>query len=98
MFGKEKIEFDDRPDAYRPDEFTPCRILDENIFENLKLLLITDIINGKLDIPFPEIIGSMKKHLKCVLMNKIVDKNAFRCVESLPANEQTSIMVLSGLL
>lgn len=108
-FGDNKIEFDDKyvehghvfggPMVnYRSDVFTPCRILDESVFEFLKAALIEDFLEGQLDIEFPEIVASKKNDLKRVLSHKAIDKSTFGVVESFSLKEQDTILILSGLL
>lgn len=107
--GKDKIEFDDKyvkngrifgtPKVnYRPDVFTPCRILDDNMFEKLKTALADDFLNGRLDIDFPEINDSLKQTLRTVLTHKQIEKKPSNLIENFPQNEQNTIMILSGLL
>lgn len=108
-YGKDHIEFDANyienghvfgsPMVdYRSDVFTPCRILDANMFNLLKSALIDDFLQGRLDIEFPEIVASMKKDLENILKNKIVDKTSFEIVNKLSLSEQHTILILSGLL
>lgn len=95
--GKDKIEFDDKVD-YRYDVFKPCRILDDNIFEQLKMALADDFLNGRLDIDFPEMNDSLKQTLKSVITHKEIHRNPSSFIENFPQNEQNTIMILSGLL
>lgn len=108
-FGKEKVEFDDEyvqnghvfgaPHvAYRSDVFTPCRILDENIFDHLKDALVNDFLHGGLDIAFQETIGSTKEKLRDVLSQKLLIKSSFNVIEQFSLSERNTIMILSGLL
>lgn len=107
--GKGKVEFDDKyvkngrvfgaPKVqYRSDVFTPCRILDDKIFEKLKSELADDFFNGRLDIDFPEINDSVKQILKSVLTHKEVDTKPSSLIDHFPQSEQNTIMILSGLL
>lgn len=109
-YGEEKIQFDgnyivqDGPVFgaptvdYRSDVFTPCRILDESMFELLKGALIDDFLAGEFDIDFPEIVTAAKGGLKSLLMHKVVDSTAFQIKDGFAANEQNIILILSGLL
>lgn len=97
-YGKSHIEFDDTCVEDRTDEFTPCRILDGNMFELLKANLIDDFLNGKLDIDFPDIVSTKKDALRDVLTNKVVDRSSFEVVGNFSLNEQNTILILSGLL
>lgn len=108
-FGKEKVEFDDKyvenghvfgaPHVeYRADVFTPCRILDENIFDHLKAALVNDFLNGNLDIPFQETVGSTKDKLMDILSQKLLMKSSFNIIEHFSLSERNTIMILSGLL
>lgn len=96
-YGEKMIEFDpNNNDRY--DVFTPCRILDESIFNNLKAALAEDFIGGRLDIIFPEIISSMKENVKNFLIKKSARTSAFEEIEKCSLNEQNTIMIISGLL
>lgn len=108
-FGKEKIEFDDKyikngrvvgapKVTYRSDVFTPCRLLDDDMFEKLKTELADDFLNGRMDIDFPEIIDSMKETLTSVLTHKAIDRKPSNVIENFQPNEQNTIMIISGLL
>lgn len=107
-YGKDKIEFDDEyikkgcvfgasKVNYRSDVFTPCRILDETIFGDLKAALVEEFLNGKLQIAF-SVDSSMKNDLDCVLTQKEVDKKTLMMIENFPLKERNTIMILSGLL
>lgn len=108
-FGKEKVEFDDKyvenghvfGTPYvteRSDVFTPCRILDEKMFDHLKEALVNDFLSGKLDIAFQETIGSTRDKLKDVLSQKLLIKSSFNVVDHFSLSERNTIMILSGLL
>ncbi|XP_031632913.1 uncharacterized protein LOC116346822 [Contarinia nasturtii] len=99
-YGKERIEFDSKKFNYRPDAFTPCRILDETIFDDLKKALIDDFLNGQMDISFPEITESAKQSIKNVISEKKIDKKIFHTFENMfsEKHDQNTIMILSGLL
>lgn len=98
-YGKGHIEFDDTCVEDRNDEFTPCRILDANMFELLKAKLIEDFLNGKLmEIDFPEIVETKKDAIRDALTNKVVERSSFEVVGEFSLNEQNTILILSGLL
>lgn len=108
-YGKEKIEFDEKYIAnrhvfgaptvtYRHDVFTPCRILDETMFERLKAALIDDFLGGRFDIDFPEIVAAEKAGLRSLLTHKVLDSAAFQVMGGFSSNEQNTILILSGLL
>lgn len=109
-YGKEKIEFDEKyvenglvsgapMVSYRDDMFTPCRILDEAIFEHLKSALIDDFLAGRFDIDFPEIVDAMKNDLRTLLTKKELDATAFQVIDGFSnKNEKDTIYILSGFL
>lgn len=107
-YGKQKIEFDEEyvkkgcvfgaPKVnYRSDVFTPCRILDETIFGDLKAALVKDFLKGELQIAF-SVDPSTNCDLEYVLTQKEVDKKTLMMIENFPLKERNTIMILSGLL
>lgn len=109
IYGHEKIEFDDKyvenghvygtPHVrYRPDIFTPCRILDESIFDELKLALVDDFLDGLMDIDFRNVVSSERSELKQVISEKEPTQRSFEIVERLSLNERNTVWILSGLL
>ncbi|XP_055297736.1 uncharacterized protein LOC129566134 [Sitodiplosis mosellana] len=107
-YGKEKIEFDDNymrnKDIFgalhvnhRSDIFTPCRIIDEEIFDHLKAALVEDFIGGSID-EIPEISDPSKQCLKYILTQKTLDKRPSHLIENFSLAEQNILMILSGLL
>lgn len=86
----------------RADVFTPCRILDDAIFDQLKVFLANDFVEGRLEIPnFLELNTSGKNHLKSLLTERNIDAQSFDfVVRQFPVNskEHNTIMILSGLL
>lgn len=108
-FGKEKVEFDDKyvQNGHvfgaplvkdRSDVFTPCRILDESIFDHLKDALVNDFLTNKLDIAFQVTIGSTKEKLKDVLSKKLLIESSFSVIGQFSLSERNTIRILSGLL
>ncbi|KAG4070394.1 hypothetical protein HA402_006536 [Bradysia odoriphaga] len=105
-YGKEMIEFDSRnmknaPGAVnnlRTDIFTPCRILDETIFDDLKAAIVADFFAGKLEISFTEVAEATKQNIRDIICTKVVDRSAFYALEGIPLNDQNTILILSGLL
>lgn len=105
-YGKEMIEFDcdghvhgAAPKVnFRNDIFTPCRILDETIFNELKAAIIDDFFAGKLEISFTETTEAVKHNIKDIVSEKTIDKSTFHALEGIPLNDQNTIMILSGLL
>lgn len=108
-YGNEKVEFDLKyvenghvfgaPAVnFRSDVFTPCRILDESIFNELKSKIINDFLDGRFDIDFPEILSSIKNVLRNLLTEKVLDTTSFNVFENFSINEQNTIFILSGLL
>lgn len=98
-YGKEKIEFGyDGDDKVRTDIFTPCRILDESIYEELKMALIDDFITGRCDIDFPGIDESRSESVKELLSKKAIDRGTFLMIKVFSEERQNIILILSGLL
>lgn len=109
-YGNEKIEFDENlikngtvfgwPDvSFRLDVFTPCRFLDDTVFEALKFALIDDFLDGRLDIDFTEISASKKTKLRHILMEKAINRLTFYDVmRKFSEHELNTILILSGLL
>lgn len=100
IYGKEKIEYghtygDNNYDQIR---FTPCRILDETVFEALKELLIADFLVGRLEINFPPIDESKRPSIAKLLKYKAITPAEFRAIEHFSAEKQNIILILSGLL
>lgn len=95
-YGEKKLEFD--IDHYQPDIFTHVRILDENMFELLKIALIDDFLANRFDIDFTEVDASMKNQLKHILMHKEVNAKSLKVLHTFSTNDQNIIMILSGLL
>lgn len=93
-YGNKMIEFNDTH-SDRNDVFQPCRILDETMFEPMKLALIDDFLEGRLDIDFPEIVQATKEKLKSVLAQKVGVSMEFELEEFL---QQDTVLILSGLL
>lgn len=108
-YGDKKIEFDDKYIEnkhvfggarvnYRSDVFTPCRILDDHVFDDLKKLLVKDFLDGQLHIAFSEINPSTKSDLELILTQKEIDKRTLSLIEMLPLKDRNVILILSGLL
>lgn len=109
-FGAEQIEFD--PDYvrngrvygaptvnYRSDVFTPCRIIDESIYGDIKNALIEDFLDGRLDVVFPEMTTTTKNDLKKLLSLREIDTGTFNEVmRDFAIIERDILMILSGLL
>lgn len=109
-FGDVKIEYDQKyiqngqvygapRVTHRSDVFTPCRILDETVYDDLCKLLIDDFVNGTLDIQFPEMSETAKILMREFLSEQRNSSVMFNKVKS----EFTSVhmdilMILSGLL
>lgn len=99
-YGDEKIEFDEKY-CEKYDVFPPCRILDECVFEKLKLALIDDFLEGRLDIDFPRVIADTKESIRSLLTQKHLDPAAFKIIEDFTSSKQSlsdTIMILNGLL
>lgn len=106
-YGMEKVEFDENYMKnkrifgasnvnYRSDIFTPCRIIDEDIFDKLKAELVEDFLYGRMDIP--EMSEPARKCLKHILTEKTLDKKPSHLIENFPTIEQNILMIMSGLL
>ncbi|XP_055310983.1 uncharacterized protein LOC129573873 [Sitodiplosis mosellana] len=108
--GSEKVEFDEKyiekghvfgaPAVdYRSDVFTPCRILDETVFDVLKSYLIEDFLNGNIKISFTEMPPSAKEGLRQLLSEKNINKEKFEeILKDFSLSERNIIMVMCGLL
>lgn len=96
-YGNEKIEFMEKS-IDRDDEFTSCRILDENIFEQLKSALIDDFLEGRFDIDFPEIVAATKNDLRSLLTHTMLDSAAYEVIDGFSSKEKATILILGGLL
>lgn len=104
-YGSEKIEYDEcyikrglvygAPMVdYRSDVFTPCRILDPTVYEELKSLLIEDFLNGRINIAFQEMKPATKEYLRKLLSQKSITKDAFeRIMINFSIKERNIIMV-----
>ncbi|XP_055301272.1 uncharacterized protein LOC129567922 [Sitodiplosis mosellana] len=98
-YGKEKVEFGHNHDGNcRTDIFTPCRILDDSVYDALKDALIDDFFAGRIDIDFPGIDDAKKPSLKYLLSNKAIDRSTLRTIEVFSEEKQNIILILSGLL
>lgn len=108
--GSEKIEFDQRyienghvygsPMVdYRSDVFTPCRILDVSVYNQIKISLVDDFIEGRLNINFPEMTAPAKRDLRQILSQKEISSESFnRVMEEFTALERKILLILNGLL
>lgn len=108
--GDEKLEFDHNYLSkgqvygaskmnYRSDVFTPCRILDESIYNELKHLLVDDFLGGRLDINFPEIMANAKEQLRQLLTEKQIGSETFNeIMNDFSKTEINVLIILSGLL
>lgn len=86
---------------YRVDVFTPCRILDESVYDDLKLKLADDFLNGELEIIFPEEDKSTIDLMRKFLIDKKIDSQSFDKVRQQflsRERELNTIYILRGLL
>lgn len=109
-YRSEKIEYDEQfikkclvygaPTVdYRADVFTPCRILDSTVYEELKSRLIEDFLDGRINIAFPEMKPSTKDNLRYLLNQKSIAKDQFDTIMAeFSIKERDLVMILSGLL
>lgn len=96
-YGKNKIEFDEK--NYRADVFTPCRVLDETVFEALKTNLIDDFLEGRIDIDFKCGSESKKDKLKHILTEKAITRDEFLEIKrKFSEVDFNTILIVSGLL
>lgn len=109
-YGNDKIEFEDNYlqnkeifggdiIKFRSDVFTPCRILDASIFDELKEALINDFINGEINVIFSETVASSKSEISRLISDKNISKQAFNAViNQFPIEKQHILLILGGLL
>lgn len=110
QFGQEYIEFDENyvsnghvfgaPTVdYRRDVFTPCRILNGEVYGDLKKALIKDFLEGRLNIGFPEITAESKRNLRHLLSERNIDRDTFDAtMADFSISERNTVMTLGGLL
>lgn len=95
--GSETIEYVDS--NHRKDVFTPCRILDSTVYEELKSLLIDDFLEGRINIAFQGMKPSVKESLRHLLSQKCSEEGMFdEIMQNFSIRERDVIMILSGLL
>lgn len=110
QYGDDKIEFEENylqnkcifgGDAidFRSDVFTPCRILDASIYDELKQALIDDFLNGEINVIFSEIVATAKNEIIRLLRDKTVNKQTFDAIiKEFPIEKQHILLILGGLL
>lgn len=92
VFGGDKVK-------YRADVFTPCRILDPNIYMVLKSHLIEDFLAGRISVTFREMHPKSKDSLRHLLSEKNINKEEFdNILKNFSLREQNILLTLSGLL
>lgn len=108
--GKSKIEFDANylqncnifganTVDHRSDVFTPCRILDQSVYDELKAALVDDFVNGRMNVIFGGVPASARSEVKRLLVDKNIDKASFdRVIDEFPAEQQNILLMLGGLL
>lgn len=80
----------------RPDIFTPCRILKESIYEELKDAIVDDLFADKLDVTLPEMNAQTKANMKNFLKHGNVP---FETVHNdLSKDVQNIILIFQGIL
>lgn len=81
----------------RQDIFTPCRILNESIYPNLKKAIIKDILANKLNIDLPAINPNTKQRIKEFFnqQNTLPFEMIF---EHFSTDAQNVLLILNGLL
>ncbi|KAJ6643823.1 hypothetical protein Bhyg_08788, partial [Pseudolycoriella hygida] len=90
VYGHPKVD-------YRSDVFTPCRILDGSIYDELKSALIDDFITGKLGNLFPELTTSDEQHLKQFLASNNIE-SCGNILENFTVSQRNILYTLSGFL
>lgn len=107
-YGTDYIEFDENyvknlrafgsiDVDYRRDIFTPCRILKQSIYEELKKALVEDLFNDKLDITLPEMSTKDKSNVKDYL-NRNTQLTFDSICKDISEDVQNIILILNGLL
>lgn len=104
--GDEKVEFDHNYAtigqsivAFRSDVFTPCRILDNYVYEMLKMRLIDDVLDGRINNISLGVVHSTKQTLKLLLNDGDVPADTYNeLMENLTVAQQITILILSGFL
>lgn len=99
-YGNEKIEFDEKYQS-GPEIFTPCRILDSSVYEELKEAIASDFVEGKTFIQFPELKSDEKKLMKQIITDKAFDSSQlYDDIKSSGGNAsaRNTVLLLSGLL
>lgn len=89
VYGAPKIK-------YRPDVFTPCRIIEPIIYEKLNKAIIDDIFSGKLDITLPEMDATTESKVKQFLTQSDGSFETF--CNDLSVDVQNTILIFNGLL
>lgn len=108
--GDEKIEFDSNyvkngqafaPStvAFRSDVFTPCRILDNDVYESLEALLIDDILRGGICNLSQGVSHAVKQKLSVLLQNEDVTPDNYNTLlNDLTLTQQTTVHIVSAFL
>lgn len=84
--------------SYRTDIFTPCRILDEETFDELARYLIEDFINGDLDLTYPAMNSTDQTMVKEFLSEKCSAELSNAVKSRLSSVNFDTLLILSGLL
>lgn len=83
---------------YRPDIFTPCRILDEDVFDELAKNLIDDFINADLDLTFPAMNATDQTMVRHFLSKKCSAELTDKVKSRFSSVNFETLLILSGLL
>lgn len=109
-YGNDKIEFDvtylqnknifgGDVTEFRSDVFMPCRILDATIYDELKVALVDDFIDGRINVIFSEIVTTAEMRIRRLLCDKNINKETFDAgLNEFPIEQQHVILILGGLL
>lgn len=94
--GDQKIEFNCEGENYanRLDVFRPCRLLDASVYEELKLKLIDDFIEGLI---FPEWNSKLRNRQMQEIARELLQDDATKNINQFQHNSNT-ILILRGLL
>lgn len=106
QFHDQKIEFnhDYKRDGHdmgnRPEVFTPCRLIDPEVYEHLKNKLADDFLSGELaSIKFPDTTQMLRQSIREVLVNDTLSEEQLkRCLDHWDGVPKQTIYILSGLL
>lgn len=97
LHGNNCIEFDEKYKGNRSDIFTPCRLLKESIYPELKKEIIKDLFEEKLEIQLPEMNENTKLHIQ-EFLNQQSNTSFETFSMEFSKDVQNDILILNGLL